>query len=289
MTDAIQSFWDQMRADLLADTLPKLDHACQSLLENSLGPLTPHQTEDLQSVERSVIKLSQRLNGEAIEWSDYSEAAHALRGPLNSTLGFSRLILNGIDGPINQAQQEALETIHAISRRLLALFNLLLDALLLLGDGISLNLETVRATEVLEEVFGVGRALAKNLDFVFETEIVENAAEVLIQCDPTRLNQTLSALLAVSAKYMVGGAVNVHVSWEQNQLHIRFVNHACQLPEPLLTRIPTLLVDQPSASVPYDAQLRLGIAWHLLIQMNGQLAARRLDETCAFDITLPTC
>jgi len=287
MTDTIQSLWNQMRADLLTDALPNLEQACKSLLDGSLGSLTPHQNEDLQSVERSVVKLSRRLNGEPIEWSDYSEAAHALRGPLNATLGFSRLILNGIDGPINQAQQEALETIHAISRRLLALFNLLLDALLLRGNGINLNLEAVQASEVLEEVIGVGHALAKNLGFVFEADLGENAAAVIIQCDATRLNQTLSALLAVSAKYMRGGAINFKASLEQNQLHIRLVNQACQLPEPLMARIPTLLVDQHNALVPYDAQLRLGIAWHLLIQMNGQLVAKRFGDTCAFDITLP--
>jgi signal transduction histidine kinase len=288
MTDGIQSLWDQMRADLLSDALPDLERACQSLLDGSLGPLTAPQTEDLQSVERSVEKLARRLNGEPIDWGDYSEAAHALRGPLNSTLGFSRLILKGIDGPINQAQQEAVETIHATSRRLLALFNLLLDALLLLGDGVILKIEAVRAGEVLEEVTTVGRALAKNLDFVFEAHLHEGTASTVIQCDATRLNQALSGLLAVAAKYMHGGRINLAASREEKRLCIRLVNQACQLPELLMGEIPALLNGQPNASVPYDAQLRLGIAWHLLMQMNAQLTATRSGDACTFGITLPT-
>jgi hypothetical protein len=52
--------------------------------------------------------------------------------------------------------------------------------------------------------------------------------------------------------------------------------------------IPALLNDQPNASVPYDAQLRLGIAWHLLMQMNAQLTATRSGDACTFGITLPT-
>jgi signal transduction histidine kinase len=288
MTDAIQSLWDQMRADLLGDALPDLERACQSLLDGSLGPLTSPQTEDLQSVERSVEKLSRRLNGEPIDWSDYSEAAHALRGPLNSTLGFSRLILKGIDGPINQAQQKAVETIHAVSRRLLALFNLLLDALLLLGDDANLKMEAVRAGDVLREVATVGQVLAKNLDFVFEAHLQERIADTVIQCDAARFNQALSGLLAVAAKYMHGGRIELLASCEGEQLHIRLVNQACQLPEPLMIEIPVLLIDQPNASVPYDAQLRLGIAWHLLTRMNAQLTATRSGNACTFGITLPT-
>lgn len=288
MADAIQSLWDHMRADLLGNALPDLERACRSLLDGSLGPLTAPQIEDLQSVERSVDKLARRLNGEPIDWGDYSEAAHALRGPLNSTLGFSRLILKGIDGPINQAQQEAVETIHAISRRLLALFNLLLDALLLLGDGVNLKIEAVRAGAVLEEITTVGQALAKNLNFIFEAHLPEETANTIIQCDATRLNQALSGLLAVAAKYMHGGRVNLLASHEDKRLRIRLVNQACQLPEPLMREIPALLNDEPNAAVPYDATLRLGIAWHLLMQMSAQLTATRSGDVCTFRIILPT-
>jgi signal transduction histidine kinase len=288
MTDVIQSLWDQMRADLLGDALPDLENACKSLLDGSLGPLTSPQTEDLQSVERSVEKLAHRLSGEPIDWSDYSEAAHALRGPLNSTLGFSRLILKGIDGPINQAQHQAVETIHANSRRMLALFNLLLDALLLQGEGINLKIEAVGAGAVLQEVNTVGQALARNLGFDFEAQLTEDVTDTVIHCDPTRLNQALSGLLAVAAKYMHGGKIDLIASCEDAHLHIRLVNQACQLPGPLMTEIPALLVEQPSTSAPYDAQLRLGIAWHLLKQMRAQLTATRSGNACTFDITLPT-
>jgi hypothetical protein len=85
---------------------------------------------------------------------------------------------------------------------------------------------------------------------------------------------------------MHGGSINLTLSIEQDRLRIRLLNQACQLPKPLMNQIPTLLVDQPSTSVPYDAQLRLGIAWHLLTQMNTQLAVERFDDNCTFDITL---
>lgn len=110
MTEIIQVLWDQMRSDLQADTLPQLHDACHSLVTGALGSLTEQQREDLESVERSVLKLSRRIEGEPINWSSHSEAAHALRGPLNSIIGFSRLMLKGIDGSFTDAQDKALQT-----------------------------------------------------------------------------------------------------------------------------------------------------------------------------------
>ena len=119
MLELIQTLWDQMKADLHTGEMSQIHDACQTLLRGDPGPLTELQTEDLESVDRSLAKLIERAEGEPIDWADYSEAAHALRGPLNATIGFSRLILKGIDGPITEAQKEPLETIYNGSRRML--------------------------------------------------------------------------------------------------------------------------------------------------------------------------
>jgi signal transduction histidine kinase len=38
--------------------------------------------------------------------------SHELRTPLNSIIGFSRVILKGIDGPINEQQHQDLSAIY---------------------------------------------------------------------------------------------------------------------------------------------------------------------------------
>ena len=53
--------------------------------------------------------------------------SHELRTPLNSIIGFSRIILKGIDGPTTQAQQEDLQSIHSNGQHLLNLINEILD------------------------------------------------------------------------------------------------------------------------------------------------------------------
>jgi signal transduction histidine kinase len=44
--------------------------------------------------------------------------SHELRTPLNAIIGFSRIILQGIDGPITDIQREDLSAIHASGQNL---------------------------------------------------------------------------------------------------------------------------------------------------------------------------
>lgn len=287
MTDVVQALWDQMRAELRADVLPILSAACHSLLDETLGPLTELQIEDLESVDRSLSRLSRRLEGDPVDWTDYSLAAHALRGPLNTTIGFSRLLLKGVEGPINVAQREALETTYSTSRRLLALFNLLLDASMLLGNEIVVDLEPARVDGVLLEIISLGRTLADNHEFTFEADVATQVADVTVTIDAKRLKQALSALLTAVTKEMRDGPVYLKAWRDKNTVLIRLESEACELPGPLLVDLHTLLTDQADRSLPYDAHLRIGVAVHLLNSMGADLSARQTDERCTLTVTLP--
>jgi signal transduction histidine kinase len=282
-----QSIWDQMRAELRTDGLPQLDQACHSLLSGSLGPLNARQIEDLASIERSATRLTRLVEGEPINWSDYGEAAHALRGPLNLTIGFSRLMLKGIDGPINEAQRAALQTIHGASRRLLALFNLLLDALLLAGNGIRFAMEPVPVDQILDKFIAAGHALADNRGIVFEADVTPQLTGITVRSDEKRLTQALSALLAVSVKYTSDGVVTLRAALRERHLLVHLENQGCQLPEPLLADLQCLLTDATDLSWPCDARLRLGLAWHLVTGLKGTLEAQQVGQTCAFTVTIP--
>ncbi|HEC34018.1 MAG TPA: GAF domain-containing protein, partial [Chloroflexi bacterium] len=53
--------------------------------------------------------------------------SHELRTPLNSIIGFSRVILKGIDGPLTDLQRQDLEAIYNSGQHLLGLINDILD------------------------------------------------------------------------------------------------------------------------------------------------------------------
>ncbi|MGF2076169.1 sensor histidine kinase, partial [Enterococcus casseliflavus] len=53
--------------------------------------------------------------------------SHELRTPLNSIIGFSRVILKGIDGPVTDMQHQDLTAIYNSGQHLLGLINDILD------------------------------------------------------------------------------------------------------------------------------------------------------------------
>ena len=53
--------------------------------------------------------------------------SHELRTPLNSIIGFSRVILKGIDGPLTEMQKTDLTAIYESGKNLLDLINDILD------------------------------------------------------------------------------------------------------------------------------------------------------------------
>ncbi len=286
MTEIIQFLWDQMRADLHANTLPQLQDACHSLATGAVGSLTDQQREDLESLERSVLKLARRIEGEPINWSNHGEAAHALRGPLNSIIGFSRLMLKGIDGPFTDAQEKALQTVYTIGRQLLTVFNLLLDALLLIAHDISFDFERVRVGAPLEELIATGHTLADNHDFAFEIDIASGIPEMEVETNLKRLKQALTALLATSVKYTGGNTIVLRAWTSENELLIQLETPICKLPTPLPAKLPDLLTDKADPSFPYDAHLRLGLVWHFLAEMKGRLDAQESNGMTTFTIAL---
>jgi signal transduction histidine kinase len=53
--------------------------------------------------------------------------SHELRAPLNSIMGFSGLMLKGMDGQLTDAQHQDVEAIHNSSKQLLRLINDMLE------------------------------------------------------------------------------------------------------------------------------------------------------------------
>lgn len=273
MIQLVQKLWEQMRSDLGADLSPQVNQACRSLLEGACGPLSPIQIEDMEAIQRSLAKLDARFEGEPIDWADHSVATHALRGPLNSVIGFSRLLIRGVDGPTTEEQNQALEIIYRGSRRMLLVFNLLLDALMLEQEDIIVSREVFPVQELLDELSKVGQALADKQGFVFLVETAQIPPDLHIHSDKARLKQTLAGLFALLGRYVEQSSITLSV-WldiEAQLIGVELLAADCQIPQAAIDDYPQLLTAMADFTIPYDVHLRLGLARELLIRLGGRL------------------
>ena len=124
--------------------------------------------------------------------------SHELRTPLNSIIGFSRVILKGIDGPINNDQEEDLTSIYNNGQHLLRLINEVLDMAKIEAGKMVLTFEPVNLEEAAMAAISTIRSLTSEKGLELTWDIESNLP--LIEADPIRLRQILNNLLSNAVK-----------------------------------------------------------------------------------------
>ena len=137
--------------------------------------------------------------------------SHELRTPLHTIIGFSELLGEQMQGPLNEKQQRFVEHIHRDSLHLLELINDILDLSKIESGRIELRMEAVDLAAVIEESLSSIRPLAQAKSLTLEGRAAPvSAALPQLQADPLRLKQILMNLLSNAVKFTpAGGRVEV--------------------------------------------------------------------------------
>ena len=91
--------------------------------------------------------------------------SHELRTPLNSVIGFSRVILKGIDGPINETQEQDITAIYNSGMHLLSMINEILDLSKIEAGKMELQIEDVSILDVINSVIVSATGLINPLNW----------------------------------------------------------------------------------------------------------------------------
>jgi signal transduction histidine kinase len=91
------------------------------------------------------------LDGDRLDLDDFLDwASHDLKTPLNMVIGFSRVVLRGMDGPVNETQRADLTSVHDNGQRLLSLITMLVDIARLNKGALRLSPAPVDIVQLLE-------------------------------------------------------------------------------------------------------------------------------------------
>lgn len=197
-----------------------------TLILHRMGPKRPFTAAELTALrtltdQSATILANQRLFVEIQEANEklrqldqlktqfLANMSHELRTPLNSIIGFSRVILKGIDGPITPEQEEDLTSIHNNGQHLLTLINEILDMAKIEAGKMMLAFENVDLAEVSQGAITAVRNLVEEKGLILLTDINQHLPT--IEADPVRLKQILINLLSNAAKYTEQGQVELLV------------------------------------------------------------------------------
>lgn len=133
--------------------------------------------------------------------------SHELRTPLNSIIGFSRVILKGIDGPVSEQQQQDLTAIYNSGQHLLGLINDILDLSKIEAGKMDLSIEEMNIADTINSVMSTAAGLVKDKTVKLKQEIPPNLPT--IRGDPMRVRQILINLISNAAKFTDEGSITV--------------------------------------------------------------------------------
>jgi len=140
--------------------------------------------------------------------------SHELRTPLNSVIGFSRVILKGIDGPINDTQEQDITAIYNSGMHLLNMINEILDLSKIEAGKMELQIDDVNISDVINSAISTASGLVKGKPI----ELIQKVPATLptIQADEIRLSQVLINLISNAVKFTEKGSITVEASLQNN-------------------------------------------------------------------------
>jgi PAS domain S-box-containing protein len=133
--------------------------------------------------------------------------SHELRTPLNSIIGFSRVILKGIDGPLTSMQEQDLSTIHESGKHLLNLVNDILDQAKIEAGKMELSYTYFSTADLIKSVMSTAVGLVKDKPVRLHQEV--EADLPLAWGDEFRSRQVLLNLVSNASKFTMQGSVTV--------------------------------------------------------------------------------
>lgn len=165
-------------------------------MEHEFNRKLAAKNDELQ-VRNEEIERADRLKSEFL-----ASMSHELRTPLHTVIGFSQLLAEEIQGPLNEKQRRFVDHIYRDSQHLLELINDILDLSKIESGKIELRREIFEAAT---EVQSVGDSIsqgAASKSIQLEVQIENNP---VLNADKVRFREILFNLLSNALKFTPAG------------------------------------------------------------------------------------
>ena len=158
--------------------------------------------EDLAAAKKAAEESSHQK-------SDFlARMSHELRTPLNAIIGFSGVLLQGLDGDVNERQKEDLAYILNEGRHLLDMVNDMLDAARIEAKKIALDTINFRLHHTISDSISTLAPKASQKGVTLKYDIPDDIPDSLMG-DPGRLRQIIVNLLRNAIKFTEEGEINL--------------------------------------------------------------------------------
>lgn len=237
--------------------------------------------ENLRTAER--LKEVDRLKSEFL-----ASMSHELRTPLNSIIGYTEVMLMGLDTELDAELREDVQAIYDNGKHLLNLINDVLDLAKIEAGRLTLNLEEVPLQSVVDAAISSVSGLLVNKPIEFKVEVGEDLPT--IWGDPVRLNQILNNLLSNAIKFTDEGRVTLRAFTRDGWACLEVEDTGIGISEADQKRLFERFqqIDGSNARKREGTGLGLAITRHLVTLHGGTITVKsKLGAGSTFTVYLP--
>jgi signal transduction histidine kinase len=238
--------------------------------------------EDLGRTNAQLVQAS-RLKSQFL-----ASMSHELRTPLNSIIGFSKVLLNRIDGDLGEKQEAYVRSVHNSSTHLLQLINSILDISRIEAGKLDLKREEFDLPELVDECIESSLSLLRGKPLKLEKDVPLEVPR--LTADRTKIKQVLLNLLSNAVKFTPGGRALVRARLEGEYIHLSVSDTGIGIRKADLPRLfePFERLENPLARQAGGTGLGLAISKKFVELHGGQMWVESRESLgSTFHFTLP--
>jgi CheY-like chemotaxis protein/signal transduction histidine kinase len=193
----------------LQQTNEQLAQKAQQLAEQNVE--VERKNEEIEQARRALEEKAAELALTSKYKSEFlANMSHELRTPLNSILVLGQQLSDNPDGNLSLRQVEFARTIHGAGTDLLNLISDILDLSKIESGTVTVDVEEIVFTNLLDMVARPFRHEAENRGLTFDVEMDSHLSRSFVT-DSKRLQQVLKNLLFNACKFTEQGGVQLRV------------------------------------------------------------------------------
>jgi signal transduction histidine kinase len=150
-----------------------------------------------------------------------SGLAHDLRSPLNGVIGFSRLLLKGIDGPLSELQVTDVEAIQANGHALLEMIENLIELARIEADCLIRTPGLFHLPPLLEKAIFLAKPIAEEKQVKLDYRCTP--ALPLVYADEVQIERTLHRLASAALRFVGPGSVEWTAQADEKGIVVKMV------------------------------------------------------------------
>lgn len=276
--------------DVQADTHNRFDQH-DVLVKSMLAAQVAVAIQNANLYQTQLDAVTQLREVDRLKSEFLASMSHELRTPLNSIIGYSQLMIDGVDGEMNEEAVEDLHAIHSSGHHLLSIINDILDLAKIEAGRMEMDLQPAKVHTIAEEVYRMTSILVQNRPVKMNLDVKDDLPQVW--GDSLRIRQILYNLVSNAIKFTAEGEVNItaKLTEDNEMIHISVSDTGTGIPADHLEQVFNKFhqVDNSATRKVGGTGLGLTITRYLVEMHGGKIwVESELGKGSTFHFTLMT-